>query len=278
MLTQVEVTTSLGNVLTLPLQDTSQGYSIRDISGLDPVKATIVSSSYANVDGEQYHHSRREARNIVFKLGLEANFVSNTVSGLRAYLYKIFMPKTQVSIRFWDVEVGGIVDIQGRVESFECPLFTAKPEATISIICGDPDFISPEPTVVKRNTFGAIHYDTPPIDYTGTVDTGLIFTFLAPKSFEEVSLTHKGPDGTLSSMDYVGDLATNDLLLINTNPGSKQITVTRAGTSLAKSELDELSPYSNWIRLHPGSNRIELVTDAFSSTFEVSYYNRYGGL
>src|SRR5438128_1459277 len=50
----VQIFSSKGETLTLMLADISQGYTIRSIDGLDPVKANVVSSSFANQDGEQY--------------------------------------------------------------------------------------------------------------------------------------------------------------------------------------------------------------------------------
>ncbi len=55
MLIKVEARTSSGALLILPLDDVSSGYVVEEIEGLDPVKATLVSSSFAQADGEQYH-------------------------------------------------------------------------------------------------------------------------------------------------------------------------------------------------------------------------------
>ena len=60
MLTRVEVRNDHGNLLNLSLQEILGGFIVEEIQGLDPVAATIVSSSFAQLDGEQYQSSRRE--------------------------------------------------------------------------------------------------------------------------------------------------------------------------------------------------------------------------
>ena len=47
MLTNVQVFTDQGALLTLSLEDVSEGFVIQSIDGLDPVNATVVSSNFA---------------------------------------------------------------------------------------------------------------------------------------------------------------------------------------------------------------------------------------
>ena len=68
MLKRVEVVTPQGAVLDLPLGDISSSLQIESIEGLDPVKATIASSSFAQLDGAQYQSSRRETRDIKLRI------------------------------------------------------------------------------------------------------------------------------------------------------------------------------------------------------------------
>ena len=43
MITMIQAINAQGELLSLPLDDISNGFSVEDIDGLDPVKATIVS-------------------------------------------------------------------------------------------------------------------------------------------------------------------------------------------------------------------------------------------
>ena len=99
MLTAVEAFTPQGENLFLPLQDSSGGYVVQDIDGLDPVNAQIVSSKFARLEGEQYQSSYREKRNILISLGLEPDYgAALSVSQLRSRLYDFFMPKSPVRL------------------------------------------------------------------------------------------------------------------------------------------------------------------------------------
>ena len=87
MLTKVEVYTARGDTLELPLEDTSSGFVVKDIEGLGPVKASIVSSKFAQIDGSTYQASRRENRNVLMTIGIEVQHSSLTVSERRNVLY-----------------------------------------------------------------------------------------------------------------------------------------------------------------------------------------------
>jgi hypothetical protein len=64
MLNKIEVTNSRGNVFTLFMEENDGGYQIDEIEGLDPVKATLSSTSYAGTDGEIFQSAKLPARNI----------------------------------------------------------------------------------------------------------------------------------------------------------------------------------------------------------------------
>ena len=82
MLNRIEIQKKDGGVLTLPIYDATN-FQIKDIQGLDPVKANIVTSNFANIDGGQFQSSRREMRNLVIKLGIDSFGVGYTVQEVR---------------------------------------------------------------------------------------------------------------------------------------------------------------------------------------------------
>src|SRR5919107_5212116 len=131
MLESVEIVNSQGQSLVLPLENDSTGVYLRGLEGLDPVKANLVSSSFANLDGAQYNSSRREARNVKIMLGLDPDYSKETVRTLRADIYRFFMPKTEVLLRFhifdeFDTNIitqNNLVEILARIESCDTPLF-----------------------------------------------------------------------------------------------------------------------------------------------------------
>lgn len=273
MLNLVEVRTDQGDLLGLPLEDISGGYIIADIEGLGPVKATIVSSSFANMDGVQYHSARREARNLVIKLQLEPDFVTTTVKGLRDRLYNFFMSKRNVNLRFYDSE-GLIVNISGVVESCEPTIFAEEPAVDISIICFKPDFIDMESVEIEgMSTAGSTETL---IEYTGTVETGIEFIFNIDRTLAEFTFYHNPPDGTLRSLDFSFPLIAGDILTIKTIPSEKELILTREGTN--SSVLSGMSPQSDWIKLIPGNNNIRVYAEGDPIPFSLKYTNRYGAL
>lgn len=273
MLTQVQVWTAQGALLNLPLEDVSAGLVVEEIEGLDPVKATLVSSSFATMDGEQYQSSRRETRNIKLKLGLQPDYILETVRGLRSRLYGFFMPKSKIKMRF--VMADGLeADISGHVESFETALFTKEPTVDISVICFDPDFYEPTPVVVNGTTTAGTTEML--VEYDGTVESGIEFALTVTQPISTFTIYHRPPDGTLRSLDFVGSLQAGDVLKIVTTAGSKSATLTRSGSD--SSMLYGVSPFSNWIEFQPGDNYLRVYATQAGEAFTVTYTNKYGGL
>jgi hypothetical protein len=275
VLEKVEVLTEQGVLLTLPLEDISEGYSIQDIDGLDPVKATIVSSAFAQIDGEQYQSSRREKRNIILTLGYEPDYSVGTVQDLRKKLYNFFMPKQRVLLRFFQTGEP-VVQIYGRVESLDSSKFQKEPRAVISILCFDPDFYDPTPIVFGGNTTSST-VETTHV-YPGSVETGIIFRLLVDRALTEFTIYHRPADDTLRSLNFslAGGLVSGDVVSISTIPGNKFVTLTRGGVS--SSVLYGISPQSNWINFFQGTNKLRIYAEGAGIPYQIEYTTKYGGL
>ena len=275
MLTKVEVLTEQGVLLTLPLQDISQGYSVQDIDGLDPVKATLVSSAFAQMDGEQYQASRREKRNIILTLGYEPDYAVGTVQDLRKKLYSFFMPKQRVLLRFFQTGEP-VLQIYGRVESLVSPKFAKEPTAVISLLCFDPDFYNPTPVVLPGNTTSSTVEQTHV--YPGSVESGMIFRLFVNRDVTEVTIYHRPPDDSLRQLDFsvATPLVAGDILEISTIPGKKYATLTRGGVDT--SLLFGISPQSNWISFFPGTNKFRIYAEGVGIPYQIEYTSKYGGL
>jgi hypothetical protein len=275
MLFKLDVTNNQGDTLTLTFDDADAGFELREIDGLDPVKATLVSTSFAQLDGQQYHSSKREMRNILIRIGLEPDFVIASVKNLRDQLYSYFMPKSPITMTFYDDdEAEPTVYILGRVESFEAPLFVSEPEANISILCFDPDFQELTPVDITGNSVS----DTTEtlLTYDGTVDTGITFIFSPDRDVSEFTFYHRTPDGVLKQSDFSITLHADDVVTMITVPGQKVLTLLRSTTT--SSILYAMSPTANWVELAPGDNYIRVFAEGAAIPFEISYTNRYGGL
>lgn len=282
MLTEVEVRNQRGDLLSLPLEDDSRGLVVESIEGLDPVTATLISSSFAQIDGAQYHTSRREPRNIKLRLGLDPDYIGTSVSDLRKQLYNFFMPKTSVDLTFRSnvaqpdgrVVEDLVVDITGRIESFETPLFSKEPAVDISLMCFDPDFHDPNPLVFEGNTTAGSEEVV--IHYKGTVETGLLFSLFPNRDISEFTIYARTVGGPLRTLDFSAPLLLNDTLRISTVVGSKYVTRTRANVETPM--LYAMAPQSSWLELLPGENYIRVYAAGLAIPYNITYSNKYGGL
>lgn len=282
LLKSLKVTNSRGDLLNLPLEDPSGGLVIKDIGGLGPVKATLVSSSFANMDGEQYHSSRREARNILLKLGLDPDYGVTSAHELRAQLYQFFMPKSRALLsfnvfnRFSDNILTQNLDLEivARIESLEPDMFTKDPAVDISLMCFDPDFYVPEPVIFEGET---VEDQTASIiSYDGTVETGVVFKMTVSRAFDVFTIYHRAPDDQLRTVYFSYPLLVGDVLEISSIPGSKRVLLTRAGVQT--SLIYALSPQSNWLELLQGDNSLRVHAVGSPIPFTLEYTTKYGGL
>lgn len=278
MLSQVLVTNSQGDLLVMSLDQVSDEIIIESIEGLDPVKATLVSSGFATLDGAQYQTSRRETRNLIFHLGLEPNYAEGRVKDVRDRLYKFFMPKMKVQCLFLDDSTltgTDTHDIEGIVESCETPLFVAEPAVDISIMCYDPDFIAHDETSVVGST-SSVTTDSLEIEYTGTVESGFLFALSIDRVLNELTIKNTAPDGSFQQADFAYPFVADDVLYVNSTRGEKSVEVLRAGVRTPI--LYAMSRQSNWMELQRGSNFFSAYATGASIPYEITYHNRLGGL
>lgn len=272
MLTMVEVFSSSGESLALPLQDTSDGYLVQEINGLDPVKATIVSTKLAQMDSTQYQSSRRETRNILMNLGIVLN-EDSPVQTLRRNLYKFLMPKSNVTLRFYFDDVA-FVDISGRVESHDAPLFSQDPEVNISLLCFDPDFYALNSVVVNGSTTSTTTELV--VAYPGSTETGFILTLSVDRSLDGFFIYNTVPGNLQQAFEFDTSLVAGDVVKINTIPGSRSAILTRAAVD--SSLLYAVSAASSWPLLFPGDNGIRVFATGAAIPYTIEYKAKYGGL
>lgn len=273
MITTVEATNIRGEQLPFVLDDVSGGYAVEEIEGLDPVNAVLVSSGFAQLNGEYFQSSRRDPRDIKLKLSLEPDYVTDTVSALRKRLYRHFMPESPVGLRFTDSD-GLVVDIDGRVESCAAPPFTAEPKMEVSVRCFNPDFRATMVTTVTGDTVSSSAETL--IAYDGTLETGIEFTLNVNRTLGEFSIYHRAPDGSQRVLEFASAMVAGDVLEIGTNPGAKGATLTHA--SATNNVLYGISPQSNWLQLEPGDNYIRVYATGAAIPWSLDYVSKYGGL
>lgn len=273
MLTIVEATNGQGDTLSLNLLDSSNGYVVKGIDGLNPVAAALTTSSIAQRDGAQPQNARRDTRNIVIKLGLEPDYVSNSVQSLRSDLYSWFITKAEVDLAFYLDDVLFVVT-SGQVESNDNSMFSADPEVDISIICYDPDFFAPEAVTVSEDTVSTTVTET--IEYPGTSDAGVIFTLNIDRTMTDFTVYNTGPDNALQTFDVSGEFVSGDVVTINTIPGQRAITLTRSG--LTSSVLYYVNGDASWIALKKGTNFFRAFASGDGIPYTLVYTPLYGAI
>lgn len=282
MLKGLSISALSGDSLSLPIPSGGDGYLVTEIEGLDPVPVALVSSTYAQLDGERYHSSRREKRNIVLHIKLQKNWWTTTVDTRRNRLYSLFVPNHEVLLTF-DTPLHGFLAINGRVESIETPMWTDEPMFVVSIICFDPIFRSSTPITVTYDFTAVGSETTREIVYEGNISAGINISVVDwevnATSANMILFMNKHGNNIEEQIYISGLLAQWDRVSLSTVPGNKFVSKTIGdGTVSSILHMLDLTTMS-WLQLGPGINLFKAWTDEPTSRkYAISYHNLYGGI
>lgn len=302
MIKSIKVTNPKGESLVLDLfHPEKSGLIVRSISGLGPPKANINSTDLATADGALYSSARASTRNIVFNLQF---MFAPTIEDSRQLTYKYFPLKKLVKI---EVETDNrSLETSGYVESNSPDIFSKEETTQISIICLDPFFYDPNPSVTQFATvtptfefpfsnestsedlieFGTINLDTrSTIDYVGDVDTGVLITIHALGSVsgsltiynvetQEKMVIDLAKIKTLIGKDY----GSGDDIIISTVSGDKYVQVLHDGKYT--NVIAAIEKLADWFQVSVGRNIFNFtVTKGIENlVMSFSYRNAYGGI
>jgi hypothetical protein len=284
MITALEVLTSA--VTSPPLALNSSGtpetdlIQIRNVDGLGPVAGVIGTSKYGSLDGETLIGSSVGKRNIVITVGFNPDWSIQTPETLRAILYRYFMPKNKVKLRFSSSNLPR-VEIEGIVETVEPSIFSADPELQISIICPQPYFSAVDATVLSDYTTTIGDGSAIPINYTGTAPTGYTLTLEKGNGADYngrllvVNNQPYQPNETIEMSNIT--LAAAYVVVLNTNPGSKAYQRVQAGLA-PQNLLGYITAQSVWSILRPGQNNFRVQAQTPGNFWTMRYNTKYGGL
>lgn len=302
MIKSITVTNPKGESLVLDLfHPEKSGLIVKSISGLGPPKASINSTDLATADGALYSSARASTRNIVFSLVF---MFAPTIEDVRQKTYKYFPLKKEVTIR---VETDNrTLETKGYVESNEPDIFSKEESAQISIVCMDPFFYDPDPSITQFATvtpnfefpfsnesptedlieFGIINLDTRSIlDYSGDVDTGVLITIhslgevTGPITIYNVE-THESIKIDLDRVKtLIGrDYSNGDDIIISTVSGDKYVQILHDGKYT--NGISAIEKLADWFQISVGRNIFNFTvkegTENIAMTF--SYKNAYGGI
>jgi hypothetical protein len=265
----------------LPLGDRgpeTDRIQIRKIEGLGPVKGDVNTSSYGSVDGESYTGTNIPSRNIVITVGLNPDWNTWSMEGLRRLLYAYFMPKKAVRLVFESNDDLPTVEITGITESVEPNIFSKDVDMDISIICPDPYFTAVEPIVVVGSTSSMRGRTVEEIDYKGSMDTGINVKISSVDSIEPTVIGIQVGDPTLTYFRVNAGVSINKWFAMNSLAGQKYVQNVDMTNGVISNLLYKVQEGSIWPVLEPGQQNFEVITNAGIQDWELTYFERFGGL
>jgi hypothetical protein len=264
-------------LLTDPGSPETDLIQITNIDGLDPVKASVNTSPFGSVDGEAYTGSNVLSRNIVLTLHPNPDWDNWTSEILRKLLYSYFMPKRATRLVFYsDDQVP--VEIFGIVESVEANPFSKDPEFQVSVICPDPYFVALEPTVLTGQSIRA-GGTVREVDYKGSVEIGIgvKVTFASGAAPALIGIQIGDPE--IAYFRVNASVSASKYFEMSSLPMRKFVQNVDLSTGVISNLLSHVvQEGSSWPHLQPGTNDFSVVTDAGVQDWELTFYERFGGL
>lgn len=282
MLTEVKAFSSWRSAPTLLLDENGRAESdliqIRNITGLDPVKASVGTSPYGAIDGASYVGSSVLTRNIVLTLHPNPDWDTWSYETLRQLIYSYFMPKRATRLVFQSDHMIP-VEIYGIVESVAVNPFSKDPEVLVSIICPDPYFSSVEPTVITGQTVRS-DGDVIVVEYNGTIETGINVQVTAVDVPNPTDIGIQLGDPRITYFATYATVDESTYFEMSSIPMQKFVQNVAIGTGVITNLLNKVHVQegSAWPTLQPGENEFAVVTDQGIQDWELTYFERFGGL
>lgn len=282
MLTEVKAYSSWHSAPTLPLIDNGRAETdliqIRNIEGLDPVKASINTSPLGSVDGEAHTGSNVTSRNIVLTLHPNPDWDQWSYEGLRRLIYAYFMPKRPTRLIFYSDDMPA-VEISGIVEDVSDNRFSSDLELQVSIICPDPYFTALEPEIITGQSVrpeGTIA----PIQYDGTIEAGMRVKVTRVSDPAPSLIGIQIGDPAISYFNVAATVSDDMYFEMSSIPMQKFVQNVGIGSGIITNLLSkaEVREGSSWPLLQPGEQEFSVITDQGVQDWELTYFERFGGL
>lgn len=249
-------------------------YSVRNIDGLGPVKATVSNVDVPDRPGSIFQHAKMGNRNIIIQVGFRPEFsMSRSVEQLRQSLYQVYMPGNRIEMDF-TTDALGTVRTRGYVESADPALFTDDPVLNISVICNDPYFypISDSLQTVEIDTIGAQEFSVFSKAYVPVPFRVSFKVVTARKGF---ILSSQRPFPAF----YIGssmELKADDIIKASSTPGNLYFDYVRY--SATNSAMGYFHGQLSEARLYPGPNPFRFNEIDWMTDLVFEYDMAYGGI
>jgi hypothetical protein len=266
---------------TLSLTQNESRYQIAEISGLNPPKATINTTTIAGMDGARYKSSKLAVRNIVLKIAINGEVEKN-----RLDLYDFF--GTGRWCKLYYTNDSRDVFCEGYCETFDGSLFAKKQTMQISIICPEPYFKSfqliqsdiskefanfefPFAIAESGKEFSIIDaHREAQVFNSGEVACGVIIRIRSELDGINNPVIRNVETGEYLGFNITLDLG--DILEINTNKGHKS--VLKYINGIPENAINSLMKGSTWFQLSPGLNKFFYESDENPMALKIEFdYN-----
>jgi phage-related protein len=280
VLTEVKAYSSWASAPTLLLDQDGRPETdlvqIRNIEGLEPVKASVNTSLFGSVDGAAYTGSSVSSRNIVLTIHPNPDWHTWKYEDLRKLIYSYFMTKKPVRLVFYSDE-DSPVEIFGIVESVDNSIFSKDQEFNVSVICPDPYFTSLDPKVITGQSIrsgGAPRVVT----YNGSVETGIRVKVSFSSGAAPTTIGIQVGDPKVSYFNVTATVGSTLYVDMSSVAMQKYIQNVSIGSGVITNLLSKMQEGSKWPLFEHGDNNFSVITDQGVQDWELSFYERFGGL
>lgn len=275
MIEQVKIINSAGEALML---HPSSDYSIGEMNGLGPVKATVASSDIGGTDGCIFNSARLGQRNIVIPIYP----LGPNVGEKRIKLYRYLSPKAKVT--FCTTFDSRSVQAEAYVEALDGGPEGSQQCLQASLLCMDPFFHG----VDAENQAMVLEDDRFTFPFSIASD-GMVFSEVDSAAVivlrnhgdvaagVEISLALSGAVAnpkvinwrTGDSIGVNASFVAGDVLKFDTRHGKKQIH--RIRDAVSTNLLNFLTAGSTWVQLPAGESVMELTADSGLTNIQATF-------
>jgi Phage tail protein RIFT-related domain len=283
VLTELKAYSAWQSAPLLPLAEFGRAETdlvqIRDIQGLEPVKASVNISPFGSIDGAAYVGSSVLSRNIVLTIHPNPDWQEWTYESLRRLLYSYFMPKQRTRLVFNSDDLVP-VEISGYVESADIAQFSEDPEFIVSVICPDPYFSAVDPVIITGESCLPSAVLMENLDYIGSVPAGIHVKLTKSTDPAPTTIGIQVGDPALSYFEVVGSISSTKYFEMSSTPANKFVQNVATDTGIITNLLSKatIREGSQWPVLVPGVNEFCVITDGGEHDWTLTYYARFGGL
>ena len=302
MIKSLTVTNPKGESLKLELTNPwESGLIVREITGLGPSRASIISQPLSSADGSIFSSARVENRQILITL---QPIDGPDVETYRQKTYRYFPVKKEVTLL---VETDNrTAEARGYVESNTPNIFSKEETIQISIVCTDPYFyetrneeiafsgvlpafefpFSNESLTEPLLEFGEIRLDTRAVlEYKGDADTGMYITIHVLGNTGNITIynvdTYERITIDVAKIQKVTGkkVGAGDDIIISTMSGAKSVLLLRDG--MYTNVISAVGKNPDWFQLSSGDNIFAYsAQDGGEKNLMVYfvYRNAYGGI